>query len=898
VVRLTSFKPNELGGTIPWQHRLLLPVMLFGRSKYNKLRTVCGRSWGGRRKSFAGNALKTVYLLITITVYAASHPHLVAQQVTTQATPAVGLPDAPGAVRYPVAEVMPAVDDATAVTIESDTQSKLGSRYVLDGDVVITYRDRVVKADHVEYDTETGELTANGHLHVTGGANHEDITASHGTMNLDRQTGRFYDVTGSVGLKTSGLSTTTYANSNPFLFTGRMVVRTGPQEYEIYDGTLTSCQLPDPDWMLDSAKFTVDSEKAKARNSIFRIMNIPLLYLPYVTHPADSGGRQSGFLIPTPGYSSTKGFIFGEQYYWAINRSTDLTVGTQYYSLRGWEESATFRYRGSGNDFAKSHYSGLQDRGIVTDGVYENQGGEDVTFSGRHDFSPETRVVADAEYLSSFTYREAFAENFSLAVSSDILSILYGVHETDGYDLAARADRYQGLKAVAMPATPTTPATPEEQVRIFHAPSLDFSSTEHEIGTSGLQWSMDSSVAGLSRIQPDFATGGLTARVDIHPEISYPMSFGGWRLRPSVGFRETAYSRSRQTPYTLGPPVELPYALNRADFEAEVELRAPVIERTFDSAGVEKFFHGNDVKHTIEPEVTYRYVAGIDNFLNVLRFDDVDVASDTNELEYGVTQRLFLRPAKASPCKEPRVAVDEENDPDEDAGRVYAKERRGDSKQNGPVCGSRELISWRLTQKYFFDETFGGAVIDGRRNIFDTTLNLSGIAFLTEPRAISPLISRLRVRTSAHMDVEWDFDFDTGAKKFTSNNVFVDVRQGNIFSGLGYARLNAPGRFFTEGVSSSISDFNQLRLLLGYGSPTKAGLGVAANVGLDLRAGDTGLVQYGALQGSYNWDCCGFSIEVRKYELGSVRNETSERFNFTLLNIGTAGNLRRAASLF
>jgi LPS-assembly protein len=62
--------------------------------------------------------------------------------------------------------------------------------------------------------------------------------------------------------------------------------------------------------------------------------------------------------------------------------------------------------------------------------------------------------------------------------------------------------------------------------------------------------------------------------------------------------------------------------------------------------------------------------------------------------------------------------------------------------------------------------------------------------------------------------------------------------------------------------------------------------------------GDSGLVQYGGLQGSYNWDCCGFSVEVRKYELGSVRNETAERFNFTLLNIGTAGNLRRAASLF
>ena len=102
-----------------------------------------------------------------------------------------------------------------------------------------------------------------------------------------------------------------------------------------------------------------------------------------------------------------------------------------------------------------------------------------MTFSGRHDFDPQTRVVADAEYLSSYAYREAFAENFSLAVSSDILSIVYGVHEWDGYAAALRVDRYQGLKMAAVPATETTPAIPEEQVRIFHVPSLDFSSTEH-----------------------------------------------------------------------------------------------------------------------------------------------------------------------------------------------------------------------------------------------------------------------------------------------------------------------------------------------------------------------------------------------------------------------------------
>jgi LPS-assembly protein len=905
VVRLTSFKPNEPGGATPRQHRLPLLAPSFGYSKYRDLQAAQGKS----RKHLIRSALKAVYLLITIMMLAASHPHLAAQQVTTQATPAepprseisrspASLPDEPGVTRYPQAEVLPSADDSTAVEMESDTQSKLGSRYVLDGDVVITYRDRIIKADHIEYDTDTGELTANGHLHVSGGPNHEDIQASHGTMNLNQQTGRFYDVTGSVGVKNSGHSMT-YANSNPFLFTGRMVVRTGPQQYEIYEGTVTSCQLPNPDWMLYSDKFLVDmdTKKARAQNSTFKLMNVPLLYLPYVTQPVDSGGRQSGFLIPTPGYSSTKGIIFGDEYYWAINRSTDLTVGVEYFSLRGWSQSATFRYRGLGNDFARAHYTGLQDRGIVTNGVYTNQGGEDVTFSGRHDFTPKTRVVGDGEYLSSFTYRQAFAESFSQAVSSDILSIVYAVHEWDGYDADVRFDRYQGLKRTAVAATPTTPAVPEQQIHIFHAPAADFSSTEHEIGRSGLQWSLMASHAGLSRVQPNFSTGGLTQRFDLRPEISYPMSFDGWRLRASVGARETAYSRSRQTPYTGAVPVELPLKLNRTDVEAEADLRPPVIERTFDSAEVEKMF-GYDFKHTIEPEITYRYVAGIDNFLNVLRFDDVDIASDTNELEYGATQRLFVRPVKARPCVEKAVRGDKTEDLDMDQGSVFMKERRGDSKTKGPVCGSRELISWRLTQKYFFDETFGGAVINGRRNIFDTTLSFSGIAFLTEPRAISPLISRLRVRTSEHLDVEWDFDLDTGAKKFTSDNVMLDVHEGNIFGGMSYARLNAPGRFFTDGVASTVSNFNQLRLLLGYGSPTKAGLGVAANVGLNLNAANSALVQYGAVQGSYNWDCCGFSVEVRKYALGSVRNETVERFNFTLSNIGTAGNLRRAASLF
>ncbi|WP_255460823.1 LPS-assembly protein LptD [Edaphobacter albus] len=833
---------------------------------------------------------------------ALSHPQLRAQALSNQepqaSTVEASLPDGPSALEnhYPDAIVLPASDDGSMVVIESSgPQTKTGNRYTLDGDVVITYKDRRIEADHIDYDSDTGELNANGHLKVSGGQNNESISASHGTMNMKTQTGRFFDVKGSVGLRPGARPI--YDNGQPFLFEGKVVVKTGPQSYDVYGGSVTSCQMPNPDWQLFAGKFSIAEGKATARNSVFRVINIPLVYLPYVTHPVVGEQRQTGLLIPVIGESSTRGMILGEQIYVSLGRSADMTVGVEYFSKRGWQQSATFRYRGLGNNFVLAHYSALWDRGYVTGGQYVNQGGQDVVFSGRYDLSPQTRFVADLEYLSSYPYREAFTENFNQAVSSDILSIGYAVHNADGYAWSMRADRYQGLKGAA------TTTTPERQIRIFHSPSVDLFSTEHRLGESPLLWSVESSVASLKRVQPNFSTTGLTHRFDVHPKISLPLNAGGWHLRPSVAVRDTIYTRSRELRPNSSTPVESGEGINRGDVEVSVEARAPVLERTFTSPLVHKLF-ASDVKHTIEPIAAYHLVRGVDNFRRLLRFDDIDVVSNTNEVEYGVTQRLFLRQKSSEssePCSEPKddaagsaawtgaaaagVMGGVSNGAASDAGYVGTQ----------PGCGNREFLSWRLSQKYFLDPTFGGAIVTRSRNIFQTTLALSGIAFLTEPRNISPLISRLRWKTSDHFDVEWNFDLDTGAKKFTSNNVLVNFHEGQVFSGLSYARLNAPGRFNIAGFSSAVSDFSQLRILLGYGGPAKRGFGIAANTGLDLNSTQ---VQYGALQVQYNWDCCGLSVEYQKYQLGSVRNENAYRFNFTLANIGTAGNLRRAERLF
>jgi LPS-assembly protein len=90
-------------------------------------------------------------------------------------------------------------------------------------------------------------------------------------------------------------------------------------------------------------------------------------------------------------------------------------------------------------------------------------------------------------------------------------------------------------------------------------------------------------------------------------------------------------------------------------------------------------------------------------------------------------------------------------------------------------------------------------------------------------------------------------------------------------------------------------DFNQFRILFGYGNPNKRGFSGASSFGFD---SNLGFLQYGTVQTTYNWDCCGVTIEYRRFALGSVRNENQFRFSFTLANIGSFGNLRKQERLY
>ena len=82
---------------------------------------------------------------------------------------------------------------------------------------------------------------------------------------------------------------------------------------------------------------------------------------------------------------------------------------------------------------------------------------------------------------------------------------------------------------------------------------------------------------------------------------------------------------------------------------------------------------------------------------------------------------------------------------------------------------------------------------------------------------------------------------------------------------------------------------------LGYGGFNRRGLSAASSFGFDA---ETRQLQFVSAQTTYNWDCCGMTLEYRRYAIANVRNENLFRFTFTLANLGSLGNLRRQERLY
>ena len=443
----------------------------------------------------------------------------------------------------PVAQPQPAPPAGEPIRWTANEQKREGDVWTLNGNVAIYYENYTLHADKVVYHQSTSEVEADGHLQLTGGPNDVFITATQGDLRLNMHTARFFNVDGSQGVRRNGKSLV-YSTASPMLFKGRVLLETGEGSYRVIDGSITNCRLPHPDWRVIAKTIELENQHAAMKNAWFELLGMPIFYLPYLRHPATEGDRESGLLIPVPSNSSIKGYVIGEQVYWAINRSMDMIVGTEYYSKRGWAPNGDFRYKGPGYDHLTARWNALIDRGVEQEfgtvatpsakgtgspglipgpagEALVNQGGVDVVALGRKDLTPNTRVAGVVEYLSSYVYRLVFAENFSQAISSEVASDLAITHQSNGWVPSASFDRFQTFAS----------SINGDEAKILHLPEVRYDVIDRPLGRSPLEWGLGSSGSYLNRSEPRFFARNV-GRLDFYPHVALPLYSGGWSIVP------------------------------------------------------------------------------------------------------------------------------------------------------------------------------------------------------------------------------------------------------------------------------------------------------------------------------------------------------------------------------
>jgi LPS-assembly protein len=366
---------------------------------------------------------------------------------------------------------------------------------------------------------------------------------------------------------------------------------------------------------------------------------------------------------------------------------------------------------------------------------------------------------------------------------------------------------------------------PEESVALRKFPSVDYQRQTNSIGGRiPVYFNLEAGYTGMARRDSLINTPAVMQRIDIHPSLEIPV------LRSSlltwnhrISVRDTLYTHS------LNPGVTQT-TLNRAVFDYSMSITGPQVEKDFGSW-----------KHVFEPAIEYRYVTGVDRLRQTIVVDETDLVANTSEIEYSLTNRFY---------------------------------------------SGWEFLTWRIAQKMYFDPSFGGALLAGRRNAIDPLMDLTGFAFSDGvPRRFSPVVSTFRIATTPQTSTDIEVDYDTQRNEFRSAGVMGAVNRGSIRSSIGY--------FFNKRTEIQ-SPNNQLRGVVSVGGPLQPGLSGGVGFSYDIHRS---ILQGATGQVYYNAACYGLSFEFSRVAFGA-RQEFGWRVALTLKNLGTFGNLRPQDRLF
>jgi LPS-assembly protein len=500
--------------------------------------------------------------------------------------------------------------DDPAIRISSDNVDLADNqRAEFNGKVEISYRDTLLLAPKASFSSVTQSMQAEGGIDYFNNA--LQVSGSRFSADMQQNTARLDD-----------------ANYRFLSQAGRgyaQVLTATEQQVLLNKALFTTCPSSDNSWALHASSINIEADEGwgEAHHAVFKIKDIPVFYLPYLTFPVNEQ-RRSGVLLPKFGSSQKLGVEFELPYYFNLAENYDLTLTPRYMSERGAQIKSEFRY------LTEQHQGNLQLEYLNSDNEKPADFGARYLSHLSHlsDFTPQLRAYIDFTDVSDDAYLSELGSDYSNQSDTQLLReaalSYYGeqIHSTlriQGFEILGNyTQAYSALPELSLSSAQPLPLLP----------GLNFS------------WQ-----AQYAHFRNDEASITYADRLHLEPSVTLPFITPAFELTAEASLLYTYYQQNA--------------ADDRSDIASSASRTVPKIrlhsrlnfEREYD-------WFGEPALQTFEPQVQYLYIPYRDQsdiglydttrlqddyygLFRINRYSGLDRINEANQLTVGWTSRFY-----------------------------------------------------------------------------------------------------------------------------------------------------------------------------------------------------------------------------------------------------------------
>ncbi len=212
----------------------------------------------------------------------------------------------------PVKPELPVALIADSIDYDTDT-----GRVIASGNVEIHHGSRTLTADRIVYDSRAETVTAEGAI-VMRDPSGVTVFADLAELGTDLREGLVRGAKAVMGehVRLSAVEAR------------RTEGRYNTLSKAVYSPCKVCAEDPVPLWRIRARRVVHDELERRIHyeDATLDVFGVPVLWLPWISHPDPTVERASGFLVPEFRQSSTYGFGVQAPYYWVIGEHADLTL--------------------------------------------------------------------------------------------------------------------------------------------------------------------------------------------------------------------------------------------------------------------------------------------------------------------------------------------------------------------------------------------------------------------------------------------------------------------------------------------------------------------------------------------------------------------------------------------